>query len=163
MNGANIGDVNGDNMMDLVALSYTNSYDSLFPDKVYVNVYELNVPYTPEKVLWGTYKGANERTGFAGEMISGLPQPLPMVQNISVSPNPVQEMLRLTWDQEAGGNMFLSIRDMAGRTLRSYEFSELPAGANAITVDMSTLPAGCYFSVLSGEESVSRVVKIIKN
>jgi len=163
MNGANVGDVNGDNMMDLVALSYTNSYDSLFPDKVYVNVYELNVPYAPEKVLWGTYKGANERTGYAGEMISGLPQPLPLVQNISVSPNPVQEMLRLTWDQEAGGSMFLSIRDMAGRTLRSYEFSELPAGANAITVDMSTLPAGCYFSVLSGEESVSRVVKIIKN
>ncbi|HOV10419.1 MAG TPA: FG-GAP-like repeat-containing protein [Bacteroidales bacterium] len=163
MNGVNIGDVNGDNMMDLVALTYTDSYDSLFPDKVFINVYELNEPYTPEKVLWGTYKGTNERTGFVGEMISGLQHPLPVIQNVTVFPNPVKEMLTLTWNREAGEKLFLSIRDMAGRTLRSYEYSGLTAGANVIKVDISALPAGCYFSVLAGEDGMSRVVKIIKN
>jgi len=162
MNGINIGDVNGDNMMDLVALTYTDSYDSIFPDRVFVNVYELNVPYTPEKVLWGTYKGTNERTGFVGEMISNIQHNEAAYGKITVSPNPVVDKLKISWNNSFTGKAVVKITDITGRAIQSYEYANLPTGESTIEIDLSAMQAGCYFAILETGDKITRVGKIIK-
>lgn len=61
MNGANLGDIDGDGFLDLVALSYEQNFQPT--DSVFINAYSLNVAVETAKVLAGTYKGTNDRSG----------------------------------------------------------------------------------------------------
>lgn len=166
MNGINIGDINGDNLMDLVALSYTNSFGAT-TDSVYINVYELNVPYAPEKVLWGTYKGRNERTGFVGEMISNIQMVDAAQGKISVYPNPVTDKLKLTWNNFSKGKSLVKITDITGRIIQKFECPDFPIGEATLELDISALQAGCYFAMLETTDPTSPITircaaKIIK-
>ncbi len=54
--GANLGDLNNDGTLDLVAVSWDE-------DTAYINAWSLNVPYDPDKILFGTYHFNNARDG----------------------------------------------------------------------------------------------------
>ncbi len=69
MNGANLGDVNGDGMLNLVALSYELNFDPA--DSTFINVYNLQIPVEQADVLYGTYKGSNDRSGFVPRSVQG--------------------------------------------------------------------------------------------
>ena len=161
MNGVNIGDVDGDNMMDLVALSYTNSFGAT-TDSVYINVYELNVPFAPDKVLWGTYKGSNERTGYTGEMISTVQRIDAVQEKITAYPNPVSNKLKLSWNNLSEGKSEVRITDITGRTIQIYDCMDYPVGSATIEIDLSNLEAGYYFAILETTGSPNRVAKISK-
>jgi hypothetical protein len=63
MNGANLGDINGDGMMEIVTLTYVQNFSP--DDPVYVTAYALNQPV--ENLVFGTYKGSNDRMGWIRE------------------------------------------------------------------------------------------------
>lgn len=62
MNGANLGDVTGDGMLNLVALSYQQTFSP--SDSAFINVWDLGITMEDADVLFGTYKGNNTRNGF---------------------------------------------------------------------------------------------------
>ena len=63
MNGANFGDIDGDGRLEMLTLSYIQNFSP--DDPVYVTAYALNQPV--ENLVFGTYKGSNDRMGWLRE------------------------------------------------------------------------------------------------
>lgn len=77
MNGANFGDINGDGQLEIVTLSYVQNFSP--DDPVYVTAYALNQPV--ENLVFGTYKGSNDRIGWLREEVTPV-----------VSCNPIRDL-----------------------------------------------------------------------
>lgn len=84
MNGANFGDIDGDGMLEIVTLTYVQNFSP--DDPVYVTAYALNQPI--ENLVYGTYKGSNDRMGWIRE------------EEVVVSCNPVRNL-----EAETGGDV----------------------------------------------------------
>ncbi len=80
MNGANFGDIDGDGNLEIVTLTYVQNFSP--DDPVYVTAYALNQPI--ENLVYGTYKGTNDRMGWIRE------------EEVVVSCNPVTNLMAQT-------------------------------------------------------------------
>lgn len=80
MNGANFGDIDGDGNLEIVTLTYVQNFSP--DDPVYVTAYALNQPV--ENLVYGTYKGSNDRMGWIRE------------EEVVVSCNPVRDLVAQT-------------------------------------------------------------------
>ena len=84
MNGANLGDIDGDGNLEIVTLTYVQNFSP--DDPVYVTAYALNQPV--ENLVYGTYKCSNDRMGWIRE------------EEVVVSCNPVRDL-----EAETGGDV----------------------------------------------------------
>lgn len=154
LNGAALGDVDGNDTLDLVALSYKQTFGAGI-DSAYVNVYNLGVPYTPESVLWGTYKGSNTRQGLVGsEMVSATPVLETANLQLQLFPNPTATSSRLSLQMPEAGTVQLDLLDAQGKFLRTVYRGQQPAGGWEVDIPLQALPVGLYFARLQiGEKS----------
>lgn len=95
LNGAVIGDVDGDGLMDLTANSYTQTFGAGV-DSTFVHVYNLDVPYNASKILRNGYKGNNYRDGLVTEIVAGV-NDITATNSIEVSPNPSEGILNISF------------------------------------------------------------------
>lgn len=80
MNGANLGDVTGDGLLNLVALTYEQTFSA--SDSALINVWNLGITVEEADVLFGTYKGNNTRSGL---MTMSVEEPEPVFASFRFS------------------------------------------------------------------------------
>ncbi|MBK8502547.1 MAG: T9SS type A sorting domain-containing protein [Saprospiraceae bacterium] len=91
LNGATLGDVDGNGLLDMVILTYTQSEGSIH-DSALLYVYEIDAPADSEHILWSTYKGSNKRDGlFENQIMTS--SPTLTASTINVFPNPASNYI----------------------------------------------------------------------
>jgi len=136
MNGADLADMNNDGMLELVSLSYDQTFSTT--DSAIVNAYALNVPCTASTVLFGTYKGSNSRDGLI--TASTPPPPAYTVNGALTYPNATHTPLAgvvLTLKNAGGTNIATATTDISG----NYTFTNIPDG-NYTIASASSKPWG---------------------
>jgi len=153
MNGANLADINNDGLLELISLSYDQTFTAT--DSTIVNVYALNVPCTDSTVLFGTYKGSNLRNGL---ITSGFPPySVQEAQNnisVSVHPNPASDFLFL--DFEISDVYAVTLINAAGQIV----FNEPCCRKQALSIDLKNYSGGIYHLKIENAEGcvLKRVV-----
>jgi hypothetical protein len=145
LNGAAFGDVDGNDTLDLVALSYTQTFQESI-DSTFINVFNLGVPYDPATILWGTYKGSNSRQGLVSDpTVSGAKVLDLAALQLKVYPNPADKQSRLSLKLPDAAMTKLDLLDATGKKLRTLYAGQRPAGEWQLDVEVGDLAAGLYF------------------
>lgn len=161
LNGAALGDVDNDGMMDLTALSYTLNLGQDV-DSAFVNVYNLEVPFSPEKVLWSTYKGSNTRTGLMGEeIVSSVFWPVHESIELTVIPNPAKDYVRIRAFIEDSGVYDLTLMDIQGRVLKRVLNGLLQPGLQEWRWPLNNLDSGVYWISINKDGQVLGASKLM--
>lgn len=74
---------------------------------------------------------------------------LPAIEGVQISPNPARDMLFVDYQIDKDGAVQVMLNDLSGRTVFQNKY-QVSAGAQRISLDLSTLPAGMYTVHLSG-------------
>lgn len=153
MNGANLADINNDGLLELISVSYDQTFTAT--DSTMINVYALNVPCTDSTVLFGTYKGSNLRNGL---ITSGLPPySIQEAQNniaVFVHPNPASDFLFL--DFEISDVYSVILINAAGQVV----FEEPFCHKKSLNIDLHNYSEGIYHLKIENAEGsvLKRVV-----
>lgn len=143
LNGAVIGDVDDDGMMDLTANSYTQTFGQGI-DSSYVTTYSLNVPYDENKIRRNGYKGNNTRNGLVeGDIIAGIEEF--SKASINLTPNPSNGTLNLSLSMALenasitlytidGKQVFSEERNIAENETIGYNFKSLASGLYLVNI-----------------------------
>ncbi|HET8803412.1 MAG TPA: T9SS type A sorting domain-containing protein [Aequorivita sp.] len=143
LNGAVLGDVDDDGMLDLTANSYTLTFGAGI-DSTFVNVYNLNVPYNPDTIKRNGYKGDNTRDGFVEiEEIMGVTD-FNSGSEIQIFPNPSEGILTFKIPQ-AVQNAKVKIFSIDGKIV----FSEEENLETTNSYNLKHLNSGLYFVTIS--------------
>jgi len=144
LNGAVIGDVDDDGMMDLTANSYTQTFGQGI-DSSYVTSYNLNVPYDENRIRRNGYKGSNSRDGLVvPEIIAGVEEF--SNTSINLTPNPSNGVLSLNLSI-ALENATISLHTIDGKQVFSEERSI--SKNEAIQYNFKDLSSGLYLVNIS--------------
>lgn len=151
MNGAVLGDVNNDGLLDLVVNSYTTTYGAGV-DMTYINVYNLNVPYVPENIKRNGYKGNNTRNGLVlPESTTGINEVV-KTMNFNIAPNPSDGFLNLNFGT-ISPNVEINVFGIDGKLIHSKTLKHKASAS----LDLSHLDSGIYFiKASSGNQVVTK-------
>jgi 1,4-alpha-glucan branching enzyme len=90
------------------------------------------------------------------------PEPLGALEFFSVQPNPVQDVLWVNVSLRENTDLYLDIRDVAGKTVKSASFKNLPVGEQALEVSTANWQAGLYFATIRDENGGVMTRKVVK-
>ncbi|WP_235297390.1 T9SS type A sorting domain-containing protein [Portibacter marinus] len=145
VNGASLSDIDNDGMMDLTALSYQLKFNSTSPDSVFINVFNLEVPYRPSSVLFNGYKGSNTHDGLFQQLFSSTSEQA--IIKFAIYPNPSTNTINV--DSSNIGQKF-RILSQNGGLVKKGKLSQP-------TIDIQTLQPGIY--LLKVGEQVQKFIK----
>ena len=165
MNGATIGDVDGDNIMDMVVLTYTQNFGQA-TDSIYLNAYDLGVAYDESTVAWTGYKGSNSREGlFPPSFPVNVENPVSNVNKpkLNIAPNPVIRDLVLEIEIVENSTINLQISSILGKNVIEKQKIQLSTGKNSLSLPTQNLESGVYLLTIRNENNlVLQTKKFIK-
>jgi len=77
---------------------------------------------------------------------------------LRMSPNPVKDIVTISYNLEKDGWVNVQVNDITGRNVLNYSFGEKPKGTNVSTLDLRSLSAGTYIVRIGN--SFGKVVKL---
>ena len=159
MNGAALGDINNDGKMDLTALSYTTNFGD-GTDSIFLNVYDLETVYHPEKVLWSTYKGTNTRDGNLGINIVSAFNPKQLEGlKINIQPNPIISKGTIHLSLPHKESLTAQLFTLEGKFMATVFDETFQKGSYQI--DLPVLPTGIFFLQVNNRQKEQLFKKII--
>ena len=152
MNGADLADVNNDGMLELVSLSYDQTFST--SDSAILNVYALNVPCTASTVLFGTYKGSNSRSGLITPSVnSGISTGSTVISIMSVYPNPGTGKFMIELNPTSEQIFDITVYNTTGMIV--YQKSGIPVDEKQLLeMNLGSLPAGVYMLNVRDKDTV---------
>ena len=81
--------------------------------------------------------------------------------NLIAYPNPFTSSTTLEFNATETKNIFISILDVVGRTVKNIPTKKLQSGENKITIDLTELNNGIYFCQINSVENL-QTIKLIK-
>lgn len=136
INSAVLGDINGDDLLDISCLSYTQFTGN---DSIFINSYNLGVPYDPTKILANGYKGNQRRDGTVNKEVNiGISQILNPIKMMA-SPNPSKHRLSLQFNQNIK-NGEIHIINYLGEVI----YSTNTLNNSFFKLDINSIPSGQY-------------------
>jgi hypothetical protein len=157
LNGAVIGDIDGDGLMDLTVNSYTLTFGT-GTDMAFVTAYNLDVPYDEAKILRNGYKGSNFRDGLVTEPVAGINEFGQGIQ-LSLNPNPSNGTLNISLPISID-KASIKIFSIDGKIIFSEEREIIEN--NEIHYNLSELSSGLYLINISNGQN-NYTAKWIKN
>lgn len=166
MNGATIGDVDGDGQLDMTVLSYTQTFGQ-DTDSIYLNAYNLGVPFGKNKIWWTGYKGSNTREGAINPISTNIVENhTDHVDNFlkSASPNPFSSNFTLETHLNEAQNVNIYIQNPLGQAVFRKMNHRFAQGKNTFELNLRDLPNGFYFlSIFDNTNNLLATKKIIKS
>ncbi len=89
------------------------------------------------------------------------PNTVPVNNNsgmLRISPNPVKDMVNITYNLDKAGWVDIHVTDIMGRNVLSQSLGDKSKGTNVSSLDMSSLPAGTYIVRIAN--SYGKIVKL---
>ena len=161
MNGVCIGDINGDSIMDITALSYTNTFGAS-TDSTFINVYNLNTPYSPNKVLWSTYKGDNTRVGYVGDIQTQVLNNNTINKELVISPNPVGKNMNIKFNMPYKGNVYIYVYDNLGKSVMKKNIGTFLKGKQEFKTNTNNIKQGFYTLIIYSDNKIIGTAKFVK-
>ncbi len=145
MNAAVVGDIDGDALLDIACLSYTQFTGN---DSIFITAYDLGIPADQQDIVFNGYKGNLLRDGLLHEDIGvGIDHPAIQSLWMGLSPNPSSDYLRIEClinDAHASIEMI----NYLGQTIKTIDTE----GRNTILINTSHLQSGYYLVKLRSQE-----------
>lgn len=146
LNGAVLGDVDNDGLLDLTANSYTQTFGTGV-DSTFVNVYNLNVPYDPDSIKRNGYKSDNTRDGFVEIEQTASIAANGLHNTMNIAPNPSSGLLSFTLSHPLS-KATVTVYGIDGKVV----FSREGTLAKKNSYNLSHLNNGLYFiAVMEGD------------
>jgi hypothetical protein len=139
MNGATVADVDGNDSMDIVAVSAEGSI-------MEVSIWEAGVPFNRNSWEWPTYHFDMARTGLYRSSISAIKETeaTTIPANLRISPNPLRSGSNVNLTVVNAGNIRLDLYDITGKLITNMFNGYLIAGNHKFNLPLS-LTNGIYF------------------
>lgn len=156
LNGANLGDLNKDGVLDLVSFSYDDNF-------AYITAWSLGVPFQPEHVLFRTYHADNSRDGLYRQPqgqptgIAHTPQVVSGFRVSPVYPNPFNGQAQFTVTLAQPGKVLVRVFNLLGKDQKVLARGNLSAGQHTFSLDSDEFASGVYFLQVVNITNGSRI------
>ena len=90
------------------------------------------------------------------------PEPVGAVEFFGIQPNPVQDVFWVNFSLLENADIYLEIRDVAGKVVEKRQFYGLGVGAQQIELNAGAWQSGVYFAILSDEKGGVLTRKLVK-
>ncbi|MDD2386164.1 MAG: T9SS type A sorting domain-containing protein [Bacteroidales bacterium] len=153
MNGVNLGDVNNNQKLDLVVLSYDLDFQET--DSVHINVFEMDdIIYNPD-YCYGTYKSNNLRNGYVNPFRYSADIETPQINNsVEVYPRVFENFINIELNSNSKFDAF--IYSSQGQLINKLCDCE-----KKCTFNVQDLAKGIYFVKVKQNNNIN-TFKLIK-